>query len=204
MIKIRHLIILIITLVPGFSWSQTCDPDVVYAVEDNNAVCIEVDTNVRMIYSNNYPDHSDSYNSPFTIAAGDYEYSICAYPEEATSFTSLYEETETTKGCTYTYAFGIGLNGIKYDPSSAEYFENTGTGENNIEWHVEARYIFSPNFGNNGGHLNPFGEYHYHDIPADYFTKDQGIDGTEHSPICIMRIMNTKLLTWMNAMAGTG
>ncbi len=77
----------------------------------------------------------------------------------------------------------MGVNGVKYDPSSAEYFENTSTGENNIDWHVEARYIFSANFGNNGGHLNPFGEYHYHDVPADYFADDLSIDGSAHSPI---------------------
>ncbi|MEQ8580529.1 MAG: YHYH protein [Marinoscillum sp.] len=176
-------LILLIAMMPLFAYGQTCVPEDIYAVEDANAVCYEIVDNVRHFYTNNYPDHTDSYNSPFDLLTSDAEYSICAYPEEASEFTPLYEETETTKGCTFTYTFGVGVNGVKYDPSSAEYFENTSTGENNIDWHVEARYIFSANFGNNGGHLNPFGEYHYHDVPADYFADDLSIDGSAHSPI---------------------
>lgn len=176
-------LILLIACVPLFTYGQTCVPEDIYAVEDANAVCFEIVDNVRYFYTNNYPDHTDSYNSPFDLLTSDTEYAMCAYPEEASEFTPLYEETETTKGCTFTYTFGVGVNGVKYDPSSAEYFENTSTGENNIDWHVEARYIFSANFGNNGGHLNPFGEYHYHDVPADYFADDLSIDGSAHSPI---------------------
>lgn len=171
-------------LFSSFTYSQTCDPDNdIYTVTDENAFCTEVVDNVRNFYSNNYPDHTDSYNSGFTVSASDIEHSMCAYPVESASFTPLYEETETPLGCNYTYKFGIAMNGIGFTPNSNEYFENTDDGSNNIEWHVEARYLFNGAFGNNGGHINSFGSYHYHDIPVDYYTDELGIDGAAHSSI---------------------
>lgn len=177
------LFVLSIAFSPSQSLAQ-CDTATIYANTTSNAVCFDTTFSiVRNCYSNNYPDHTDSYSSPFTLTASEEEYSMCLYPDTATYFTPLYETVETSVGCTDIYTFGVGTNGVKYDPSSGEYFEDTGTGENNIDWHVEARYIFSGNFGNNGGHLNPFGEYHYHDVPADYFATDLGITIAEHSPI---------------------
>jgi hypothetical protein len=156
-----------------------------------NQVCFEVDDNIRYIFSNNYPDHSDNYNqAQFDINDEgqdyDYSYTMCAYPEEAASFTPLYEEVEVTMGCTDTYEFGVSINGVRYDPSSAVTFENDD-GSNNLDWHVEATSTensIGQNMGtDNGGHLNPFGEYHYHGVPTDYFVNDLGIDGSDHSPI---------------------
>lgn len=179
----KSIFTLLLTALSVFTIGQTCNTAVIYANESSNAVCFDSISNVRFCYSNNWPDHEDGYTSPFTLTADDYEYSMCIAPDTAADFTPLYEETESSPGCSWTYTFGVGVNGVKYDPSSAEYFVNTSTSENNINWHVEARYIFSANFGENGGHLNPFGEYHYHDIPADYFDVDLGIDGSGHSPI---------------------
>ncbi|MEO9476799.1 MAG: YHYH protein [Cyclobacteriaceae bacterium] len=193
----RYFILILAVLALSNQVMGQCDPSAIYAVEDANAVCIEIDDtndNVRMIYANNYPDHSDNYNQPqFTVTADDYEYSVCAYPVEAASITPLYEETETSVGCTYTYTFGVSINGVKYDPSSAVTFVNDDDGDgdnddsNNLDWHVEATYTgnnIGQNMGtDNGGHLNPFGEYHYHAVPTSYFTNDLAIDGTAHSPI---------------------
>ncbi len=167
-----------------------CDTAAIYAVTDANAVCFDTTfSKVRNCYSNNYPDHDDSYNSSFTVEASEEEYSMCLFPDTATNFTPLYETTETPLGCNYTYQFGVAINGIGYTPNSNEHFEiideDTGveTGEVNIEWHKEARYMFSGKFGNNGGHLNSFGSYHYHDIPVDYFTDSLEITIDAHSSI---------------------
>lgn len=177
-------ILLSLTMLLGaFSALAQCNSTDIFNNDTTTAVCFETVGRVLKCYSNNMPDHDDSYSSSFTLTADDDEYSMCAYPDTATNFTPLYEPVETVAGCTDTYTFGVSINGVKYDPSSAEYFENTSDASNNIEWHVEARYIFSANFGNNGGHLNPFGDYHYHDVPADYFKDSLGIDGSAHSPI---------------------
>lgn len=164
-----------------------CDITAIHANESSNAVCFDTSGAVRYCISNNYPDHSDNYNQPqFTVEATDEAYSICAYPDTATAFTPLYEATETTVGCTFTYAFGVAINGVKFDPNSGDEFENS-EGETNINWHVEAlsdQTSTGRNMGtDNGGHLNPFGEYHYHGLPDDYFTSELGVDGSSHSPI---------------------
>ncbi|MFK7771715.1 MAG: YHYH protein [Saprospiraceae bacterium] len=173
-----------------FLLNAQCDTAAIYANTTSNAVCFDTTfSKVRNCYSNNYPDHEDSYNSPFTVAASDEEYSMCLYPDTASTFTPLYEEEETPAGCNYTYQFGVSINGIGYTPNSNEYFDivdpttGTETGEVNIEWHKEARYMFNANFGNNGGHINSFGSYHYHDVPVDYFTDSLEITIAGHSSI---------------------
>lgn len=173
-----------------FLLNAQCDTAAIYANTTSNAVCFDTTfSKVRNCYSNNFPDHDDSYNSPFTVTASEEEYSMCLYPDTASIFTPLYEEVETPAGCNYTYQFGVGMNGIGYTPNSNEYFDiidpDTGleTGEVNIEWHKEARYMFNANFGNNGGHINSFGSYHYHDIPVDYFTDSLNITIAAHSSI---------------------
>lgn len=183
----KSIYLTLIILFGGYYLQAQCVSSDVFDVDDANAYCFEVSDNVRYIYANNYPDHSDNYNQPqFTMVAGDYEYYMCAYPEEASDFTPLYEETETSVGCTYNYEFGVSINGVRYDPNSAVTFENDD-GSNNIDWHVEATSssnTIGQNMGtDNGGHLNASGEYHYHAVPYDYFTSDLGIDGSEHSPL---------------------
>ncbi|WP_299434440.1 YHYH protein [uncultured Aquimarina sp.] len=174
----------LLLLVPLQYYAQ-CDSSAIFAVEDDNAVCIEVVDNVRYVYSNNWPNHGPgSLNSSFTLTAQDDTWTMCAYPELNTSMSPLYGD-ESQPGCTETYTFGVGANGVKYDPSSAEFFENTSTGESNYDWHVEA--VAALNINNQGAHLNPFGEYHYHSISTPYFTDTGGvtlgIDGTVFSPL---------------------
>lgn len=186
----RRIPTLLIGLLAGLNvQAQTsCNTTAIYNNDTSNAVCIDTAGAVRYVYSNNYPDHSDNYNQPqFSVTAGDYEYNMCAYPELDTASTPLYEETETTVGCTWTYTFGVSINGVKYDPNSAVTWTDTTTGQSNLDWHVEATST-SNNIGQNmgtlnGGHMNPFGEYHYHAVPWDYFQTTLGIDGSAHSSI---------------------
>lgn len=181
------LLLLGLVLLTITARSQNCNSSDVWDVEDTNAYCFEVNDNVRHIYANNYPDHDDDYNQPqFSVIAQDYEYYMCAYPTESDTYTPLYEETETSVGCTYNYKFGVAINGVRFDPSSAVTFVKED-GSNNINWHVEAtstENTIGQNMGTqNSGHLNSKGEYHYHAVPYDYFINDLGIDGSEHSPI---------------------
>ncbi len=127
-----------LTVISTYTMAQ-CNSATIFANESTNAVCYDTIGRVLTVYANNIPDHDDSYSSSFTLTADDYTYTMCAYPDTAVNFTPLYEPVETPAGCTDTYTFGVSTNGVKYDPSSAEYFENTDTGEENIEWHVEAR-----------------------------------------------------------------
>ena len=184
----KSIYLMLVAVLSGHLLSAQCNSSEIFAVEDANAYCFEIDGNVRYVYSNNYPDHDDDFNQDFfTLTAGDYEYYMCAYPEMADAFTPLYEETETTVGCEYNYEFGVSINGVRYDPNSAVTFVNTEDNSNNIEWHVEATSTensIGVSMGQlNGGHLNASGIYHYHAVPTDYFTNDLGIDGSDHSSI---------------------
>lgn len=183
------LLTMTMTILPLLSIGQTitCDTATIFATNGTNAFCFEVVNNVRYCFSNNYPDHSDNYNQPqFTLSEDDEEYSMCAYPDMNSWFTPLYEATETTAGCTDIYIFGVLINGVRLDPSSGDVFVRAN-GTNNQKWHVEATSTtnsIGANMGTlNGGHLNPFGDYHYHATPTDYFVNDLNIDGTAHSPI---------------------
>lgn len=174
---------LLILLISFSSYSQ-CDSAAIFLEESFNAVCIEVVENVRYVYSNNYPDHDPgTTNAAFALTAQDDTWTMCAYPVLGTTALPLYGD-ESGLGCTETYVFGVGLNGVKYDPSSAEFFEDTATGDENYDWHVDAYNNFVILQNNDyGAHLNPFGEYHYHGTPDTYYIDDLSIDGTSHSPI---------------------
>lgn len=173
--------------------SAQCNSSTIFDEEDDNAVCIEVTGNVRYVYANSIPDHAaGGLNGGFTVTGQDDTWTMCAYPTLGASVTQLYGDDEAA-GCSTagSYRFGVGTNGVHYAPSSREYFEildsDTGvaTGEYNYDWNVEAVEAFGMN--SQGAHLNAKGEYHYHSIATDYFTKTTGvslgIDGTSFSPI---------------------
>lgn len=170
-----------------------CDSDAIFAEESDNAVCIEVVGNVQYVYANSIPDHAaGGLNGGFSVLGQDDTWTMCAYPTLGASTTQLYGDDEA-QGCNTdgSYKFGVAANGVHYAPSSTEYFEildpDTGstTGEYNYEWNIEAVKAFGMN--TQGAHLNAKGEYHYHSISTDYFTKTNGvnlgIDGTSFSPI---------------------
>lgn len=185
----RILLLTILSIISVQGYSQ-CNSTEIFAEETVNAVCYEVIDNLRYIYSNNIPDHDDNQNQGLSIpndpVAGDYSYTMCAYPVLGTSTTPLYEEELTTAGCELNYEFGVSINGVIYSPNSAETFTNED-GSDNLDWHVEATSTTNSigvGMGtDNGGHMNVSGEYHYHGIQVDYFTNDLGIDGSEHSTI---------------------
>ena len=87
----NSLLITTITLLPILLLGQTCDEDAVYNTTGANAVCIEVVDRVRYCYTNNYPNHSDDYTQNFTLTEQDHEYNMCAFPEQKSWTTSIYE-----------------------------------------------------------------------------------------------------------------
>ena len=173
--------------------NSQCVPADIFAEESDNAVCTEIIDNVKYVYANSIPNHAaGGLNGGFSILGQDDTWTMCAYPTQGASTTQLYGDDEA-QGCSTdgSYRFGISENGVLYAPSSTEYFEildaDTGeaTGEYNYDWNIEAVKAFGMN--SQGAHLNAKGEYHYHSISTDYFTKTNGvnlgIDGTSFSPI---------------------
>lgn len=173
----------------GYSqFTVTCDTASIFATTGANAVCLDTSNHVTAIFANGYANHDreEGLQPPaFSMEPYEVEHYFCLNPTPSSTITPLYEEVETTAGCTDTYAFGVGVNGVKFDPNTAVVWEYTSgmTTVSNLDWHYEAAYQTDFSIGYDGGHLNPFDEYHYHTTPSHYYINDLGVDGTAHSPL---------------------
>ena len=115
---------------------------------------------VRTIVTNSYPNHEFSTRANnVTVEEKPRTYTMDATPTLASSPTSILTEENRPR-----YFFGVGLNGVSFDPAPAEpfIFENTQTGEYNWDW------VFEPNNNQTEvsldcatAHVGPDG-YHYH------------------------------------------
>ena len=87
-----------------------------FAEDDVNVVTITVNDGVRTIISNGIPDHEPgrfpNRGNPNAISAQRYRYTVPAQPEVA-------ERPSDAMG----QPFGIGLNGVPFDPGTAEFWE---------------------------------------------------------------------------------
>src|SRR5262249_43142327 len=80
-----------------------------------------------------------------------YRFSIPAHPVANAKPTPLLPQP-----------FGIAVNGVLFDPGTAEYWHN----ERQSGWHYDAKGdAFSLGLDANNAHVQPNGAYHYHGIP---------------------------------------
>lgn len=160
---------------------EDCNKNAIFANESSNAVCFEIEGNVRKVYTNNFPSHTyGPFGGNNDILAQDFEYSMCLYPELTTTVTQIIEDPNNQQ-CGGGITFGVSAQGINFSPFARIYFVNPNTQEENLNWHVEAEDLL--NMDINGGHVNNLSRYHYHNIPSDFYTNDLNIDGSSHSPI---------------------
>ncbi|MBT5954454.1 YHYH protein [bacterium] len=134
-----------------------------------NEVSITVSGDVRTITSNGIPDHGldENTNYPNTLS------------EQTLVFTTDVTPTLSESVIAYDVPdkFGVAVNGIPFDPFTAEYWNN----DKNSGWHIDAT---GGNLGLDvyGGHVQPDGTYHYHTVSDEFFTAFS-INSFEHSPI---------------------
>ena len=182
----KNTLIIPLLLVAFGSYAQ-CDQNAIWNNTTTNAVCTEVDGSVKYWYSNSLPDHATGTfpgpGNPNSISAQQAEFTMCAYPEEAGQFTDLIIDGFGSMGGCPTYEFGLALNGLEWDPISAEWFENPNTGAINYDWNENPLSPFI-NLGTdmNDAHVQPTGKYHYHGDPTNYIT-GLSISASAHSPI---------------------
>lgn len=176
--KIYSLLVLL--FLSSQLYSQ-CDPNMIFANDTSNAVCIELGTKVRSMYSNNLPNHPyGTWPSGNPVSPQELSHFVCAFPQKAATPLSIYDGGDINR-CSQYIEFGLGVNGIRMAPFGARWFVNPNTQEENTDWNVEALEMFNMDFNNS--HSNGGGQYHYHGIPIVYFTDSLGIDGTVHSPL---------------------
>ena len=153
---------------PGHDEVRLSDEQVFYVAafaSPQNEVEIEVRGGYRAITSNGIPEHKTgrfpSRGNPNAISEQSYRYRVPASPEVA-------DKTTTT----YGQPFGVALNGVPFDPGTAEVWSKSGRtharggAHNGDYWNYDA-LSGKINLGidSSNAHVQPNGAYHYHGIP---------------------------------------
>lgn len=129
------------------------------ASTSDNQVTIWTDGTKRYINANGIPDHTPGQfpnpGNPNTISAQDYTFEVPLNPTLAASVT--------TRGG----PFGVALNGVPFDPGTAEYWNNGQRSHERSEWRYEALSgHLDLGLDHSNAHVQPTGAYHYHGIPT--------------------------------------
>ena len=120
---------------------------------------IKIEDNKRVIKSNGIPNHEvgryPNRSNPNGIQAQNYHYEVSVKPQFNRETIMLVRQP-----------FGIALNGVLFDPGTAEFFK----GDRNSEWNYEALSgAVRLGLDQNHGHVQPNGAYHYHGLPSKLF-----------------------------------
>jgi hypothetical protein len=144
---------------PNYQATQRTSIELVPATEPAPAtarVSISIEGDRRVIVANGLPDHATgrfpNSDNPNRIASQNYRYTVPLRPVVNASPTPLPAQP-----------FGIALNGVLFDPGTAEYWHN----DRASGWHYDAKgNAFSLGLDANNAHVQPNGAYHYHGIPT--------------------------------------
>ena len=118
----------------------------------------------RVIEANGIPTHPvgafPNRRNPHTIREQRYYFRIPSQPDIADQPTPLIRQP-----------FGIALNGVLFDPGTAEYYQR----DRNSKWNYEALSgQISLGLDENHAHVQPNGAYHYHGLPTALFNERSG------------------------------
>lgn len=118
---------------------------------------ITVRGNYRYIQANGIPNHSTgsfpNRGNPNRIRQQNYRFRVSANPKKTGAFRALSR-----------HPFGVALNGVPFDPGTAEFFN----GNPRSKWREEAISADGRKklgLDRNFAHVQPNGAYHYHGIP---------------------------------------
>jgi hypothetical protein len=120
----------------------------------DNKVEITEEGQFRVIRTNGIPDHKTGdfpgRGNPNEIREQQEIYRIPLQPRLAQDFTQVPQGK-----------FGVAVNGVPFDPGTAEYWKN------DRNWHIEAIADGKGRLGldGNNAHVQPNGAYHYHGVP---------------------------------------
>lgn len=119
-------------------------------------VTITIEGDQRVVTSNGLPAHLTGRfpngDNPNSILAQHQRYTMPAHPVAASTPTPMRRQP-----------FGIAVNGVLFDPGTAEMWHN----DRASAWHYDAKGdAFSLGLDTNNAHVQPNGAYHYHGIPV--------------------------------------
>ncbi|MGB0768072.1 MAG: YHYH protein, partial [Phycisphaeraceae bacterium] len=130
-----------------------------------NRVDIAIEAGKRIVVSNGIPEHKTgrfpTRGNPNEIREQSHRYEMPANPEAAERTTSVYGQP-----------FGVALNGVPFDPGTAEVWSKNGrtqlrgAHQRDDLWNYDA-LSGKINLGidTSNAHVQPTGAYHYHGIP---------------------------------------
>lgn len=129
-----------------------------------NQVSITTDATYRYVASNGIADHATgtfpNANNPNAISAQNYHFRMLLAPTANAAAT--YFGTAPAG----THKFGVAVNGVPFDPFTAEWYNrNSASG-----WHIEAMGTVNLGLDSNNAHVQPNGAYHYHGLPMGMLT----------------------------------
>lgn len=115
----------------------------------------------RLITANGIPDHTPgrfpNRGNPHTIRAQNYQFRMPLKPEAAARVTPLRH-----------LLFGVALNGVPFDPGTAEFWRNNP----DSGWRYEALGgRLDLGCDRHNAHVQPSGAYHYHSLPTGLIEK---------------------------------
>jgi hypothetical protein len=125
-----------------------------------NSVTIEVKDGLRTITSNGIPDHEPgkfpNAHNPNSISAQKYKLTVPVSPTRLDKPRDVGHQL-----------FGVALNGVVFDPATAEFWRD----DPRSGWNMEAiapKGVKTRNLGldQNNAHVQPTGAYHYHSSPT--------------------------------------
>lgn len=127
-------------------------------------VHITIEGHKRVIVANGLPDHATgrfpNRSNPNSIRAQRYRFEVPLSPVAAAQPRPLGRQP-----------FGVALNGVPFDPGTAE----TWKGDRRSGWSYEALGgAFSLGLDSNHAHVQPTGAYHYHGLPTDLLIRLSG------------------------------
>ena len=166
--KLKNLTILIAFAMPCAMFAQPSNMQAssVTAALGKNKVTITVTGGERVIAANGLPNHTTGQfpgrGNPNRISAQTYNFHIPTKPQ-----------TNATPRDARGAWFGVALNGVPFEPGTAEFWSNQR------EWNYEAKSGFIDlGLDMNNAHVQPTGAYHYHGLPTGLMAKLGG-DGTK-------------------------
>lgn len=130
-------------------------------------ISISWDDNNWYIQSNDLPSHDTgtfpNRGNPNTISAQDYHYTITRHPTKNNAPTPAQVP-------------GVALNGVFFEPGTAETWNNNPSSG----WNYEAiQSTLNLGLDFNNAHVQPNGSYHYHGIPTSFVEQQKTINDND-------------------------
>ena len=155
---VSNLLVVSLDARPDYNATQRTGVSPVPATEAppaHGTVSITIEGDQRVIVADGLPDHATgrfpNADNPNRIAAQHYRFTMPAKPVANARPTALRAQP-----------FGIAINGVLFDPGTAEFWQN----DPDSGWHYDAKGgAFSLGLDANDAHVQPNGGYHYHGIP---------------------------------------